>query len=824
MAFRIVLSYGNFNDLIIGLLILQRPAMKVFKRIRFITILLGVPFILAFVKSDITAVRINELSDRLKEWVDTLHPQKIYLHLDKRTYFSHENIWFKAYLLNGTNLKPDTMSQHVYVELVNPFQQIIQTIRIKLKDGEGDGFFFLKDTVPEGPYEIRAYTNWMKNFGSEYFFNTTISIYNSYDKYLITRKDAKKNRKRVFERHKKELQFFTKFFPEGGQMLLGYDSKIAFKSSNIFGAGIESEGVIKDKDKNEIVRFKTMHNGMGYFILKPEKDKTYTAYITYQNGKVEKVALPPAATNTIGMRLTQDQESFYLNIFSNKMPSSDRPANEIIILGQTREKVYYASSVNLLDGEQLVKVPKSVFPSGIVQFTLINNRLLPIAERLAFVNHNNIIRLSIDGTRSQDSIHLDIDAPDMENGRVGLSAAVLYGLDQKTLTSANIVSQLLLTSDLPGYIQDPNYYFLNNTDSIRKNLDLLMLTNGWKRFLWQDVVGKNYPALSYNFEHGVTVSGKITREIFEFPYRNANVSLFIENTYNDEFHTVSGRRGNFMFENLNYPDTINVRIVVRKPGGGKNLLITLDQNEPEKLEDYSGKYFLTTHSEMDIKAYRKRQNELARLAMDKREKELDSIFSQSIHGRPDNVLWGKDIPPGYSNLLSAMQGRIPGVNISGNRIIIRGINTIYGSTDPLVLVDDIPTDVSVLSTIPPQDVDRVEILKGASSSMYGSRGGNGVIAVYTKHGYYINHGVLTFSMLGYQRKKNFSPLPQDNLNELIKNKDLPVTIYWAPDLVVTGQKDAHIMFPYKEDTDKLVVIVEGTDYNGTPAYSLITLK
>lgn len=798
--------------------------MKVSNCIRHIVVLLGVPFILAFAQTDITTVRIHELSDKLKAWVDTLHPQKIYLHLDKKTYFSNQNIWFKAYLLNETDLKPDTMSQHVYVELVNPFHQIIETVRTKLKDGEGDGFFYLRDTIPEGLYEVRAYTNWMQNFGSQYFYNTTITVYNPYNKYLITRKVARKNRKLVQERHKLESQCLTRFFPEGGQMLLGYDSKIAFKCSNVFGIGVKAEGVVKDQNKNEIVKFSTVHDGMGYFVLKPEKGKSYTAYITYKKGLVEKVALPQPAANTIGMRLTEDQQSFYLNLFSNKMPSNDRPANEIIILGQTRERIYYTNSVNLLDGEQLVKIPKSVFPSGIVQFTLINNRLLPIAERLAFVDHKDYIPLSIDGTRSNDSINLDIDAPQVEQGKLGLSAAVLYGIDQNTINSPNIISELLLISDLPGYIEDPNYYFQNNSDSVLKNLDLLMLTNGWKRYLWQDVVAENYPKLNYNFEKGITVSGTITREIFEFPFRKANVSLYIRSTYNDEFHTVSGRRGRFTFENLNYPDTISVKMLARKPGGGKNLLIHLDENAPEKLEKYEGNYFLTTRSEMDMKAYRKKQNDLAREAINKREKELDSIYNQSIHGRPDNVLWGKDIPPGYSDLLSAMEGRIPGVNISGNRVIIRGINTLYGSTDPLVLVDDIPTDISVLQTIPPQDVDRVEILKGASTSMYGSRGGNGVIAVYTKHGYYIKHGEINFSMLGYQRMKNFKPLSPDNMNKLVKDQNFPVTVYWAPDLVVTGQKDAHIRFPYKKETSKLVVIIEGTDYNGTPAYTLSVLK
>ena len=797
--------------------------MKTWKYPKYILLFTTVSLVLSFAQTDITEVRINDLTNDLVKWVDTLHPQKIYLQLDKKSYYSHDKIWFKAYLLDGTNHKSDSASKHIYVELINPFKNIVQTVRIRMKEGEGDGVFTLIDTVPEGLYQIRAYTNWMKNFDPGYYFHTTLSVYNVYNKYLITKKEAKKNKKIIKTRKKKEEIYFTRFFPEGGRMLRGYETKVAFKSSNILGTGVAAEGIVKDQDKNVATRFKTMHNGMGYFYLKPENGKVYIAYVSYEGGKEIKTDLPEPVENGFGLKLGENAKYFFLNIFSNKEPSNDRPANEIIILGQTRGRIYFSSSVNLLDGEQLVQIPKERFPSGIVQFTLINNRLLPVAERLAFVNRNDFIDVSVRGARSGDSVHLYFSAPEMAQPELGLSASVLYGIDQSTLRSENIVSDLLLTSDLPGYIEDPNYYFQNSNDTVTKNLDLLMLVNGWKRFLWQDVIAQNYPKLDYSFEKGVTITGKITREMFEFPYRNAKVNLYIQNTYNDEFQAVSGRRGEFMFDNLNYPDTIDVKIVARKPYGGKNLLIHLDENNPEETPEFEGNYFLTTHSEMNMKEYRRKKNEQAKLAMNKKEHDLDSIFNQSIHGRPDNVLWGKDIPPGYSDLLSAMQGRIPGVNISGNKIIIRGINTLYGSTDPLVLVDDIPSDVSILSSIPTQDVDRVEILKGPSASMYGSRGGNGVIAVYTKRGNYMKHGEISFSMLGYQSKESFHPQNQIKLGKGADTGFSPLTLYWEPELKVERNRYSSMEFPVNKEIKKMVVIVEGTDYNGRLAYSIAVI-
>jgi TonB-dependent SusC/RagA subfamily outer membrane receptor len=368
------------------------------------------------------------------------------------------------------------------------------------------------------------------------------------------------------------------------------------------------------------------------------------------------------------------------------------------------------------------------------------------------------------------------------------------------------------------------YYFQKGKKDVAENADLLMLTNGWRRYYWSDILNDNYPLLKYESEQGITLKGKITHDIIKYPYKNADVKLSIMDQYNDEFNTTSGKGGSFVFNNLDYSDTIDVKITVRKPDGGKSLLILLDENTPDVIKEYSGDFFLTTQSNINKKEYRRITNQIAKDKMEEREKELDSIFSGSIYGRPDFVLWGEDFPSGANNLFEIMQGRIPGVSITGNQIVIRGVGTLMGSTDPLVLVDGVPSGTDVLGSIPPNDVDRIEILKGSSTAIYGSRGGNGVIAVYTKHGTFMVKGQISFSLLGYHVKEKYHAPAVNEMKTREQNNLLPITVLWSPELLLNTDHETKISFSSPKTTSKLILVIEGIDTDGNPGTSLINLS
>ncbi|MBN2523100.1 MAG: TonB-dependent receptor plug domain-containing protein [Bacteroidales bacterium] len=780
---------------------------------------------LSFIWVDTTTNNIAKINNAFVEYIENVHTQKIYIHLDKEKYFAGETIWFKAYLFEGVHHTFDTLSDHLYIELINPFEQVVQTLRIKIESGTGNGEFILHDTIPEGLYQIRSYTNWMKNFNSQFYFVRNIRIMNSLHKYLITPKKARYNKKYIRKREKNFKNYQADFFPEGGNLIENINCRIGFKVADLNGTGCSAKGVIKSKNSKKNVFFQTEFNGLGAFYLTPLAGEKYTAYLELENGTSLKIPLPEAVKNTIGLCLTETGDTIRLTIRSNKPLSNDRPTNEMIIIGHVRGKLYYSSSVNLLDNDTILEINNHIFPSGVVHFTLFNNRLFPTAERLHFINHGDFINFSVKNISKPDSIELIIHQINPSDQCQQFSGSVSVVLDQNNQISSpgeNIITELLLTSDLPGRIQNPSSYIQSNDKVTRKHCDLLMLTHGWKRFLCQDVIEKKFPEKNFEFEEGITISGTITRDIFEFPIENANVRLFILDKYNDEYLTYTNKKGLFVFNDLAYYDTIRVKIIARKQRGGKNLLINIYESPADDITEYFGTYFLTTTSELDKKAYRRIQNEKSKKQMIEREKALDSIYSNSIHGKPDYVLWGNEIPSGYSNLLSAIQGRIPGVSVVGNHVTIRGVNSILSSTEPLLLLDGVPTAFETINSIPVEDVDRIEVLKGPSTSIYGSRGANGVIAVYTLKGSFSKRGEIAFSILGYHTAEKFHFPSDADLESRIENNRMPVTIYWNPNLTLSD-KVVSIKFPLHNNAFTKTVIIEGADQDGRPGFAFFKL-
>jgi TonB-dependent SusC/RagA subfamily outer membrane receptor len=798
--------------------------MKNSKEIKFLVVVSGL-LLLSFLQPEIGSRNIEKIRDAFSTYIDFIHPQKVYMHTDKFQYYSGEHIWFRAYLLNGTTHTPETKSQHVYVELVDPYKRVVQILRIRTNAQKGGGDFSLSDTIPEGIYQIRAYTNWMKNFGPEQYFTKNIEIRNSNKKYLITDKEAKQNKKTIKNLNKQKNKYSIGFFPEGGNILARVTTRIAFKVENEFGEGIVAEGKVLNSKKAVVAKFKTEYNGMGSFYLNTGADDRYTAIVQFENGQKEQIVLPVAIENSVGVSIKDESESISLSIKSNKLPSNDRSSNEFVLIGEVRGKIYYASSSNIIDNDTLIKIDKKIFPSGIVHFTLFNNRFTPVSERLFFINHGDFLNFHIDGKAKKDTLHISLqsDFPLVAKYFSGSVTVLLCDSSHGKLPSHNIISNLLLTSDLPGYIPDPAYYLNNKDPVVNRHVDLLMMTHGWQRYIWSDIIEHHYPDINYDIENGITVQGKITREILEFPLKDASVKMFILSEYNDEFLTYSAKNGLFKFENLIYYDTINVKIVARKQGGGKNLLINLEEPEFDEIKKYYGTFFLTTNSEIDIKAYRKQQGAIAKEEYKRREKELDSIYSQTIHGKPDFVLWADELPSGYSNILEAMQGRIPGVVITGDQIIIRGVGTIFGNTDPLVLVEGIPSNVDMLRNIPVEDVERIEILKGPSASMYGSRGGNGVIAVYTKRGQFMKKGEISFSMLGYHIAEKFHSPSTDLIKRRIEKQELPVTIYWNPELQLSDD-ELVLSIPLERSNKEIVILLEGIDQQGKLGFAYARMR
>ncbi len=756
---------------------------------------------------------LRRILSNLQEYL-ILHPQqKVYLHLDKAVYNADEIVWFKAYILNATTHRPDSTSSNLYLDLINPGGYVVQKKILKIHDGFAHGDFSFRDTVPEGTYSIVAYTNWMKNAGQDFFFRKNIYVKNPDFKNYASKDDVRLNKKSRKDILRKAEQLEVDFMPEGGSLLAGIENRIAFKAINELGRGTDIEGGLWN-DKNQLIlNFKSEFLGMGSFYFTPEKNTKYYVQIKWAENKSKKINLPQVVEKGIGLRADYPNDhSLEINIIHNFSPDNFPINTSYYLIIHNRGQAKFAAETDLKKGPGTFIIPSDSFSNGIVHISLFDSQMSPVSERLVFIYHddpqNSSMTLSKPKAGEREKVDVSIELLDKNNFPVRGNLSLSVAKTDQMSNERDIRSDLLLNSDLKGGIENPSWYFANFDRGKLEKLDLVMLTNGWRRFEWNDVMHPPYENPLWPVEKGLEVSGQITRQFFGIPLKDIPVKMTIVSSFNDTYSTRSGPKGYFTFKNLDYSDTIEVRIEAQKENGSKNLLIWIEEQEWTNSSDYQyySKQVLT------------KAGALGRFKPVEEPAEDDPFYEENnriyrIHSEPRDVIIVDESMRHYQNIAQIIQGRIPGVSVTGDRIIIRGINTFYGSTDPLFLLDGIPIDASSAMMVNPNDIERIEILKGPDAAIYGVRGANGVIAIYTRRGKFMLKGVLDFKMLGYATPKEFYS-PRYDLRADMSIPDERTTLFWEPNLMTNSNGEAKEGFFTSDVHGNFSVILEGISNKG----------
>lgn len=717
----------------------------------------------------------HKLDLNLKEYLDEYQNSKVFIDLNQETYCTDEAVWFKVWKTKLFDFKPDTLNEILYIELYSPKKYISQSLILHLKDGTAHGKIQLHDSLVSGIYEIRAYTSWMKNFDSNFGFSKQIEIYNTNTG--ITRQDFKQTKKTGKKVRKKQNKYTIAFLPEGGELIAGIKTKIAFKATDLNGLPVNVKGEILDSKGNIVSNFKSQHDGMGYFYLKAKPSLKYLAKVRFPENEKKTIKLPEGR-----------REGYYLTInnvthpeFSVKIFSSIDNQN-VLLVARTGTHLIAKEISNIKDSIE-VKFNKKEFNDGIATFTLFNANNEPVNERLLFVDNQK--RLNVDIGQIElindiDSIYgteISIKSPDGKPATGNFSIKIINQDNaDKPASRCGITSYLLLSSDIKGYVHNPDYYFSGTKDAI-ENRDLVMLTNGWRRFTWKNILSRNFPEIKYQQETQMDLYGKITKYFFDIPVSECNVRLTILNEYNDIFETVTDKKGRFSFKNLNYSDTIDVLLEAWKQNGRKNIMIIVDESEAF-LMDYMPRFALSEEKLRRLKANRVfyvKPNE----AKGEPKKAIEDF---KIYSEADNVV-KVDARKQYSSVLEALRGQVPGVQVKGSGygsyVRMRGPTSLMLNQEPLYLIDGIPVDRQAVNSLNPHDVDRIEVLKSPSkSAIYGSRGANGVVAVYTKKGYLMKRGELRFKMLGFHKSREYYHPYGDSLSVVKSRQAPPATVYW----------------------------------------------
>jgi hypothetical protein len=418
--------------------------------------------------------------------------EKLHIHFDKDAYLPGETVWMKAYLMSDG--RPSTVSKNLYFDWTDADGRLLLHSIAPITDGGAGSFFKIPAWVKNGVIHLKAYTQWMLNYDNAFLYNKDIPVLMPVEgSYPVP--------------DKKQIEL--SFFPEGGDLINGVSSWLAFEALDQHSRPAMVTGVLKNAGNMVVDSFQTQFNGMGKIRFKPVSGGQYTAYWTDENGETHTSSIRAARANGLVMHVEPYQHDQLHYMLEKSVDASN--LTNIVVVGTINQKVVYRNSLKLENNMAEASVNATDLPCGVMQLTAFDGDMSPLAERVVYINNekayakiqlrNEAVNL---GKRGHNELVIEIPDSLVTNLSVSVTDAGL-GTD----SSHNIYSDLLISGELKGTIPDAASY-LSNPVNANEHLDLLLLTHGWRRFNWESVVSGRFPELKYPRDAGfLSIKGEI---------------------------------------------------------------------------------------------------------------------------------------------------------------------------------------------------------------------------------------------------------------------------------------------------------------------------
>jgi hypothetical protein len=779
--------------------------------------------------------------------------EKVYLHLDRPYYSAGDDIWIKAYLVDAMTNESSDNNTNLNLELISPGSKIIKRLILRIDNGVGTGDFHLGDSIVSGNYLIRAYTDQMRNFGEIFFFEKEIVIENQIDIKSLNKPD--------FEESKEMVD--VQFFPEGGPLIDNVYTLLGFKAINSLGYGCNVTGKVISSLGDTLTSFASTHLGMGSFFFLPKKGLKYFAAGFAGNGIPFRVELPVALETGYYIKVSDiNKDYFRVTIKTNQKTLDQSPLKEMDITGTSHNSLCVTARVIVKAIDNPVNLSKKEFPQGIACLTLLDTTGRTYCERVFYIHPRENYRISIIPDQEvyapRQKVTLQISVRDTSDIPVSanLSVSVVDGNQIKGFEKkSDINSYLFLESELRGYIEQPSYYFDTIISERYQALDNLLITQGWRNFIWNnlpDTVSKfNYPT-----EEGITVSGRLRHVWSDKPIAGANISMALSENVSSSFKfTLTDSVGKYHFYGLNFTGPQNILVYAAdKKGIGKGLILldsifsdsapvnykqvqrakTIAKNISNSIDipniiQVSDNYEISDYKNEAGRKYNimKKYHITDTIGLDevvinaRRPVKENADGHLRMYGEPDYSYTITDKTAGYSDAFQALVGRVAGIYITGDPM--QGYKFMFRGQigQPMFLLDDREVSYETIQSIPITAIDKIEVIKESGKlALYGMRGSFGIISVLTKRGRnspvqpplnFINQRVYGY----YQARTFYSPKYNVPESEFSK-PDLRTTIFWEPNIETDNDGNATVSFFNADNRAIIKANVEGIAEPGVP--------
>lgn len=767
-------------------------------------------FIKIIAPSESHAQALTKLQNNFNENGQKNLQEKIYVHINKSFYITGEILWFKIYYAEGSNNQTLDISKVAYVDILDNSHTAVMKTKIALKGGKGNGSLYIPVSLANGHYILRAYTNWMKNFGPDGFFEQQITIINPLKVPAVQAKVTAP----VFD---------VRFFPEGGHLVKGLASKVAYKVTGTDGIGVDCMGAIVDQKNDTVIRFKTLKFGIGSFMFTPLDNNTYRAVINVNNKTTVK-DLPDISESGYVMQVNANNDGWDINMQN----TADKQATGVYLLVHNRHLVNAAANISMVNGNGHLHISKEKVDDGLSYVTLFDDQLKPLCERLIFKRPakelivNSQSDQQVYNTRKKINLSISTQDQDHKPLSANLSVSVFKADSLQNAGENHIGSYLWLSSELKGHIDSADYYLKNTNEEANAALDNLLLSQGWTQFDWDKIASGKKPIFKFIPEYtGHIITGRITKNTDHLPVKDIIAYLNVPGTRQQLYTSKSDSTGRLLFNTHDFfgssevivqtnPQTDSIyHIDITSPFSDEYSTV---KTTPFSLSDYMENPITEGSFNMQVQNIFK-ADQLKQFYVP----QIDSI---PFYGTPAKS-YLLDNYTRFTTIEEVLREYVSSIVVAKHqgKFNIRVFN---GETPlinkPMVLLDGMPVfDLDKIFAMDPLKIKKLDVV--STDYLYGPVIFNGIMSFATYKGdmggFEIDPHAVIVDYEGLQlARKFYSPVYDTNKQINSTIPDFRNVLYWNPDADTDQQGKSNLTFYTSDKPGKYRVVIEGNSANG----------